>query len=315
MPIVSLFCASHCHGDEIADQISQNFGCDCIDNEILELASSRFNVDCHKLLRSIHGPTSIFNNITRERELCIEYIRIAFAEKLKQGDFIYSGFAGHLVSDKVKNILRVGIIANNDYRIRQAVKHDGLSEKEALHRIEVDNKQRFEWTNYLYNSNPWNQALYDVKIPIHIMPVDRAVELICQQAENPVLESSENVMQDIDDQITKSKVKILLISKGYNVDVSCVDGMVTVLVNKFTLRLERLKNKVAKLVQSSLGIEDVEIRAGSGFNRPRISPYDFELPSKASPGDDEKEYVLTISKRLQDFEYDHFFEEVESALL
>ncbi len=315
MPIVSLFCASHCHGEEIAKRISQNLGCELIENKIIKLAAERFDVDYDKLLRSMHGQVSIFNNISHERERCIEYIRMAFAARSKQDDFIYSGFAGHLMPRKFNHILHVCIVANNDYRIRQAVKGDNLNEKEALRRIQIDNKQRFEWTNYLHNSNPWDQSLYDIKIPIHIMPVDKAVDLICEHAMVSIPEPAQNIMQDIEDEITKCKVKILLQDKGYDVNVSCIDGMVTVQLNKFTLRLERMKTKIAKLVKSYLCIEDIEIRAGSCFNRPRISPYDFEIPSKVLPVDDEKDYVLTMSKRLQTEEYNHFFETFESVLL
>ena len=299
MSIVTFFSGTHCHGAAIAQQTARELGYELVDREILEAASERYSMPYDKLLRAMQGPISIFNNVTHERERCVAYIQAAFADYLKNDNFVYHGYAAHLLPKTLSHILRICIVADHDYRIENAVKSEGLTDKKAAQQLDRDDEVCCQWTQYLFDTGPWNERLYDIKIPMHTMSIDQAVALIRENVEKESLRTTPDSQRVVEDFIAASQVNVALIEKGYNLDVSCVDGRIIITIDKFTWRFERMKKKVSDLAQTVPGVTDVDVRKGPHFERPRISPLDFEVPSQVLLVDDEKEFVLTLSERLK----------------
>ncbi len=299
MPVITFFCGSYCHGESIADGVARELGYAFVEREILELASDNHHIPYDKLLRALHGETSLLNNVTHEREKYIAYIQAAFADYLKQDNFVYPGFAAHLLPKTLNHILRVCVIADRGCRVEQAIESENLPEKNALQQIEHDDEIQCQWTQYLFDTTPWDTQLYDIEIPIHTMSVDEAVALIVDNAKKETLQSTSATQQAVEDFVLASKVNIALIEKGYDVDTACVEGKTVITIDKYTWRLERLKAKLTSIAQTVPGVTDVETRTGPHFDRPRISPLDFEVPSQVLLVDDEKEFVLTLSERLK----------------
>jgi two-component system, OmpR family, response regulator CpxR len=131
------------------------------------------------------------------------------------------------------------------------------------------------------------------------MDIDDAVTLICENVSKETLQTTAASRDSVDDFILSSKVNIALIEKGYIVDTACDAGKIIITINKFTWRLERMKAKLTQIAQTVPGVTDVITRIGPHFDRPRISPLDFDVPSQVLLVDDEKEFVLTLSERLK----------------
>ncbi len=299
MSIITFFSGMRCHGGAIAEQTARELGYNLVDREILEAASERYSMPYEKLLRAMQGPVSIFNNVTHERERCVAYIKAAFAEYLKNDNFVYHGYAAHLLPKTLNHVLRICIVADHEYRIKSAMKCEDLTEKKAAQQLDHDDEARCQWTQYLFDTGPWDKRLYDIKIPIHTMSVDQAVALIRENVQKESLQTTPDSQNVIEDFITASQVNVELIEKGYNLDVTCVDGRVIITIDKFTWRFERLKKKVTAIAQIVPYATEVDVRKGPHFERPRISPLDFEVPSQVLLVDDEKEFVLTLSERLK----------------
>ncbi|MEW6238062.1 MAG: cytidylate kinase family protein [Candidatus Omnitrophota bacterium] len=299
MSVITLFSASHCHGEEIAKRTAGLMGYDFIGSEILEEASRLFDSPLEKLSRAMHDPPPLLNNVTREKEQNIAYIRSAFAERLKKDNFVYHGFAGHLLPKTLNHILRICIVADREYRIRQAMEADKLTEKQAAQKIEKDDERQCQWTQFLFDIGPWDQKLYDIKIPIHSMSIEEAVQLIEENAQKDTLKTTPASRQAVEDFAIAARVQIALLKKGYEMEVYCDYGAVSILINKFTWRLERLKKKLEGIAAAVSGVQKAEARVGPHFHRSRISSLDFEVPSQVLLVDDEKEFVLTLSERLR----------------
>jgi two-component system, OmpR family, response regulator CpxR len=299
MSVVTFFCGSYCNGKEIAERTAQKLRYALIDKEIIEAASRQFQISNDKLERALFGTTSLLNSVTQEREKCVAYIQAACAEYLKKDDFIYNGYATHLIPKTLNHVLRICIIADRDYRIKQAIASGGLNEKQAMQQIEQDDELQCQWTKHLFDTGPWDRKLYDIKIPMHSMDIDDAVTLICENVSKETLQTTAASRDSVDDFILSSKVNIALIEKGYIVDTACDAGKIIITINKFTWRLERMKAKLTQIAQTVPGVTDVITRIGPHFDRPRISPLDFDVPSQVLLVDDEKEFVLTLSERLK----------------
>ncbi len=298
MPIITIFSASFCHGDQITEKIAQKLGYQKIGEEILQKAETDYQIPYQKLDRAMHGAPSFLNNLTHEKEQCVAYIQAAFAEYLRTDNLVYHGFAGHLLPKYLNNILRVCIVANREDRIKTAMQETGISEKKAESQIEKNDIESYRWTQYLFNFGPWDKRLYDLKIPLHEFALDDAVQLICDNESKIKAQTPENMDQIIEDFVLASKVNVTLAENGYHYEVTCDQGHVLITVKEFRWRREKLQEKLKELAQNVEGVKNVEIRIGTDQQQPK-DRYIFDVHPKVLLVDDEKEFVLTLSERLQ----------------
>ena len=249
----------------------------------------------------MHGPPSVFSKFTHEKVRNVAYIRATLARYVKGNNIVYHGFAGHLVPRDITHILRVCLVASQEYRAALSMRSEGISEKEAQRFIRRDDNECREWTKYLFGLGPWDMSLYDIKIPMHEGSVEKAAGMICDNVAKEALKTTPGSEQAADDFVLAARVNVLLAEEGHEVDVSCDHGNITVVINKYVLRLEHLEKELRRIAGSVAGVKSVHTRVGPKWEAPAIYPpkFDFELPSRILLVDDEKEFVQTLSERLQ----------------
>ena len=300
MSVITIFSASYCHAEEVAEKVAQELGYKCISEEVLDRAAEEYKIPREKLVRIMHGTPSLLDRLASEKEQCVAYIKTAIAELVKNDNVVYHGFAGHLLPRDITHILKVCQVANRDYRVDSAAESEKVSKRSASRGIKKDDEERKKWTQYLFDKGPWDQDLYDIKIPMHETTVEDAVSLICENVRKEQIITTPESSKAMSGFVFATKVNVALVEKGHNVLVSSDDGNVTLLINKYVLRLEHLKEELKEITDAFPGVKSTEIHLGPGFKRPAIYPgIDFEMPAKVLLVDDETEFVQTLSERLQ----------------
>jgi two-component system response regulator CpxR len=300
MSVVTIFSASFCKEEEVAQKVAETLGCARINGDVVKWAARQFNVPEEKLLRTMHGTTSLLDRFVHEKERHVAYLRAAIAQQVKGDNVVYLGFAAHLLPRTVSHILKVCLVANRDYRINAASERDGITKKNAAKIIRKDDEERKKWTQYLFNLGPWDKTLYDIKIPMHTTSVEEAVEIICSNARSDAVGTTPDSLKTMHDLVFSSRIQVALVEQGHDVDVVSDSGNVTILINKYTVRLDGLKKELQEIAGGVPGVNNVEVRVGPKYKRPAIYPgIEFELPSKVLLVDDEREFVQTLSERLQ----------------
>ncbi|RJP68541.1 MAG: response regulator [Candidatus Abyssobacteria bacterium SURF_17] len=302
MSVITIFSASYCKADEVAEKVAQKLGYRCIGEEAPERASREFNVSRDKLERAMHGTTSMLDKLIHEKDIDrhVAYLRVAIGELVKADNVVYHGFAGHLLPKTIPHILRVCLVAKREYRVSLAAEGGAVSKKAALRAIRKDDEERKRWTQLLFDVGPWDKSLYDIKIPMHATTVEDAVELICENVQKEAVKTTERSKKAMEDFVFAARVHVELVERGHDVDVLSEDGHVTVLLKKYTVRLDHLKDELTRIVSAMPGVKGMEVRPGPKFKRPSIYPgVEFEMPSKILLVDDEKEFVQTLSERLE----------------
>ncbi|RJP35526.1 MAG: response regulator [Candidatus Omnitrophota bacterium] len=299
MSVITIFSGSFCRGDEIAAKVARTLQFEYAGQELLEATSRRFPFPVEKLARVMHSSPSLFNNVTRERERGVAYLKAGLAEYLRNGNIVYHGFAGLLLPPELKHILRVCIVADRDFRVQTAVSDLQVSESKASRIIENDDIERCRWSQYLHRLGPWDKKLYDIKIPVHEISVDDAARMICENEKKLHLHLADDVKQVMDDFVLAAQVNVALVEKGYDFDITCRQGNVTITITKYKWRWDRLQKKVNELAAAVAGVKTVEIRTEPGYDQSPADKYDFDVHPKVLLVDDEKEFVLTLSERLQ----------------
>lgn len=303
MSIVSLFSASHCHGSEVALGVGEEMGYELLSNEkLLAEASARFQVSEDKLEQAMHGSVSVFNRFTHERERNLNYIRATLAELVQPDNLVYQGFAGHLLPRELPHVLRVCLVANSDYRAALAAQAEGISAKAAEKSVARQDAESKGWTLYLCGLGPWDKQLYDMVLPMDSTTVAEAVAMIADHAGKPPIATTPASLEAMQDFLLTAQVHLALMRAGHDtdLDVSTVDGLVTVTLNRYVLRLEHLKDELREVVLSVSGVKDMRTALGPHFLPPtRYDKMVEEIKPKILLVDDEKEFVLTLSERLE----------------
>ena len=300
MSIITVLSASYCHGEEVARETARQLGLDYVDSQVAEKAHELFGISAKKLLSAMHGSSSVIDKLSRGRGKNVAYLRAALAEVALQDNFVYYGEAGHLFPKDISHIMRVCLVADHGFRVTRAVETDKISEKEAVSLIKKNDSAQLNWTQYLFGLGPWDESLYDIVIPMHTTTVEEAVRLICENARSDIVQTTEKSRGAMEDFVLASKVNVMLAEKKHEVDVTAENGKVIVILKKYVMRLEHYKQELVKLVEAIPGVKKVEVRIGSTFRMPyAYPPVEFEVPKKVLLVDDEKEFVHTLSERLQ----------------
>jgi CheY-like chemotaxis protein len=301
MSSVTIFSGTFCHGDEVAHKTARDLGFELVqDQDIISEVNKRFNISEDRIRATLIGETSFYNRFSRDKERVLASMKLAVSKKLIQDHLIFFGFVGHLIPRDITHVLRVGIIADIKDRLQRAMQEKGLTEEQAVKLIRQDDDKARSWTNYLLDKNAWDSALYDIIIPMDKKNVDEAVELIQNNVKKDVIQRTPSSGGSVDDFALSSRVESVLVGEAKDISVTARDGHVTLTINKHVLRLSRLKEKLRKLTMEVQGVKGIDTKVGPGYHKSDVyRTFDLKGPSKVVLVDDEREYVETLSERLQ----------------
>lgn len=300
MTVVALFSGSFCRGEEIASRVASELGYPLVGEELVAAVAAKNGIAEDRVVQAVHGPASFFGALRRDREKNVALLRKAVAELIRQDQVVLHGFAVHLIPKTVPHVLRVCLAANRDLRVREAMRTQSLPEPKARKLIDRDDRERIQWTQYLFDLGPWDERLYDEIVPVHATAVDEVVRLVADNARKEVVRTTPDATLAADDFLLAATVNVALADRGYDVDVAASAGQVTILIKKEVLRLEKLEAELKQIASSVPRVAGVQTRLGPRFRAQGLQRnIDLDVPSRVLLVDDEKEFVHTLSERLQ----------------
>ncbi len=301
MSVVSIFSGIYCLKDPVVEELLARTGYrKVLDGDVEERAEALSKMPARKLKTAFESKTSVFNKFTHEKERSIAWLRLAVAEMLlSEDDWLLDGSSGMLIPKDITHVLRVCMIADLEFRLKQAQKDDALGKKAALQKIHREDEDRFAWVyGLLKMRDPWDPSLYDIVIPTDKTDLEEAVELIVDNLRIEVIKPTDISRRAAADFVLAARVGVELAQEGHNVDATARDGVVTLTINKNVLMLGRLEEELKTIASKAEGVKTVETRIGKGFHQADIyRKYDFDVP-KLLLVDDEREFVQTLSERL-----------------
>ena len=299
MAILSIFGASFCHGEDITNTLAQELGWKRIDGDLISNTSKRFAAPSKSILRAMEGPSFVFNKFTHKREKLLAQLRLVLSEMLTDQQIVY-GYASLLIPANIGHVLRVCLLADSEWRAEQIVKNEGGSHGDALQRVRAEDLKNAQWTRLMYKTTPWDKTLYDLVIVVNESGRDGALRLIRENISKPVLAYSEAAREALNDFGIASRSKMALAEAGHHHPVSCRQGTVTVIIDEYVMRLERLEADIKKIVSPVEGVRNVQVKTGPHYRPSSVfANLDVELPEKILLVDDEKDFVTTLSERLE----------------
>ena len=147
MAIVTISRGSYSKGKEVAEGVAAKLGFACVSRDVLLEASDRFNIPEVKLVRAIHDAPSVLDRFRHGKVSYISYIQSALLERVKEGNIVYHGLAGHILLRGIPNVLKVRILAALETRIAAEMERERISDREeARSLIQLEDEERRKWT-------------------------------------------------------------------------------------------------------------------------------------------------------------------------
>jgi two-component system response regulator CpxR len=300
MTVVAAASASFCGGEEASKRISEKLSYNFISEELFDKAADRYGLPKDIALAARLGYAALIRKIDRDRLQNTSIVKAALADVISDDNIVCYGIANIFLSNEISHILKVCFVADFELRVQRATKMLQVSEKEARSLIKKEDSALTEWTYDLVNHGPWDKDHYDMIIPVDNSNLDDTVKTVVEYTKNEVLKTTALSRKAVGDFSLASKVNMALARKKYDVDVSAKDGCVTIVRKKYSLRFEHQKKELTELAMGVDGVDNVEFKIGPNFKMPSSwPPVDFDMPKKALLVDDEKEFVQTLSERLQ----------------
>ncbi len=301
MSIITLFSGSFCNQEAVVRDIIESTGYRQITDEMItNHASELSGIEKHKIQRAFSSKTSVFNPFTHEKEQAIAYLRLALANLLDNKTII-SGLCGLLVPSAATHVLRICLIAKTEFRLNLAQTQNKLSQEDAAQMIHLEDMDRSAWTNTLFSQiDPWDPDLFDMVLPMGKTVARKAVALIEENLLKSVVRQTQASRAALDDFLVAAQTEVALVNMGHNVGVQANGGIVELTINKQVLMLSRLEEDLQAIAGEVPGVKSVKTRIrqadslGATYHR-----HNSDMPSKVLLVDDEREFVQTLSERLQ----------------
>ncbi len=264
MSIITVSAGSFLGGKLFAEGLAQSLGFRCVDRETIIARAAAGGVRPGELREALLRPPSVFDRwITHRKYLYLTLLQAALADEVKDGRIVYHGYAGHLLLSGARPVFRIRIIASMELRIEMAEKHLELGKEDALDYIHKVDRERKQWTRYLYGVDWEDPSLYDMILNLgHLLNVEQACEIVADMVRNhKCFEFTPEDQRAMHGFALASRVRAALAADSataaVHVDVHALNGKVSI-AGVFE-NAEQIR-EVERVARTVAGVSDVELR-------------------------------------------------------
>lgn len=259
MSIIAISRASYSHGKEIAERVARELNYECISEEVISLASQKFDIPENWLRRALEEAPKLLDRFRYGKQKYVAYLRSALLEYAERDNMVYHGLAGHFLLADIPNILRVMISATTQERVKVLVQRENVSEKEALKTIEKFDRERRKWAMYFHDEDPWDLSLHDLSLVIGRLSIEDAVDKIMATARLPAFQTTPESQQILKNQSLAARVKSDLMNFYRDVEVSVENHTVVVHIKRSLKQEEALTEDIREIVMHIPGVKNVRV--------------------------------------------------------
>jgi len=248
-------------GKRLAECLSTRLGYSCIDRDVLAEKAATARVSQRDIRAALEDPPVIPGRFNHKRYLYLALIQAALTEAIRDGKAVYHGLAGHLLLKGAPTLLRLRIVAPLDLRIQMARARLNFGREEAIAYIDKMDRDRRQWTQFLYGVDWGDPALYDLLINLERISIEQACRMVIATIGQPEFEFTAERQAEMNDLALASRVRADLalnpFTSNLEVDVEARGGAVRVTGSLFDQveHVEQVAGAVAGV--SKLTVEDL----------------------------------------------------------
>jgi cytidylate kinase len=259
MAIITISRGTFSGGQKLAECIAAKLGYRCISREVLVETAQEFGVSEDKLLEALTKKPWLLERLTRARDRYLAYIRATLLKEVRDENVVYHGLAGHLLLKDVPHVFRIKVIANMEFRVKNAMERNNFSREEALQYIREVDEGRARWTRFIYDVD-WNDPnLYDLVVNLDQITIESACEVVCHLSSMEGYQRSDLSKKIIADMVLATHLRALIAADNNisdrGVEVAADAGVVTV---SGTVESIAEADRIRNIVRMEPGVAEID---------------------------------------------------------
>lgn len=200
MPIITISRGSGSGGLALAERLAHRLGYDLVGREEVVQQAASYGASEEKLGEAILKPPGFWDRFRHERQRYLAFVQAALCERAERDNLVYHGNAGHLLLQGVSHVVCLRLIAPQPFRVKMLIERVGVDPEEAERIIEKVDRQREQWTRFLYGVDWLDPTLYDLVINLRTLDLEGAVDVAAAttaREEFAPTEESRRAMSDL----------------------------------------------------------------------------------------------------------------------
>jgi osmotically-inducible protein OsmY len=207
MAIITISRGTFSGGSALAECLSEKLDYPRLDREeAIAEAEKEYGISVDKLTSAVNNPPSVWQQTIGPRLAYLKCLTAAIMEYAKEGNLVYHGYAGHLLLSGIPHLLRIRVIAGMDLRIQLAMKRMNFTEIEATAYIKKVDKERSNWTYFLYGLEWQDPILYDWVLNLDHISIENACEVIAYRIKLDDFKTTPESQKAFQDALLSSRV-------------------------------------------------------------------------------------------------------------
>jgi cytidylate kinase len=259
MSIITISRGSGSGGLMLATKVADTLGYESVSREDIVAEATRFGVSETELREALLKPPGLWSRFSRQRTRYLAFMQDALCRRVEKGGVVYHGNAGHLLLPDVAHVLCVRIIAPTAFRAELLRERSDMNQDEALAHIDKVDKERRQWTSFLYGVDWLDPTLYDLCIHLRRMEIDDAAKLVVDAAQCSHFQPTEESRKAMADLVLASRVRAALAADEHTTGAEVTvraDGATVFLRGR--LRPASLVDRVLEVVEEVEGVAEVD---------------------------------------------------------
>lgn len=264
MAIITISRGSASGGLLLAQGIAEKMGYKLVSREDILQSASKYGVSAEKLQEALLKPPGFWERFKHERKRYLSFVQAALCEQAKEDRIIYHGNAGHILLQGISHILCVRIIAPMSFRIHMLMERESMVREEAVRYIDKMDRQRKDWTLFLYGVDWLDPDLYDLTVNLKTLDIEGAVDLVAAAAEREVFQTTAESKKAMDDLYLASCVRSALAADHQTASVEVeIEADAGVVYLKGRIRPQAAIDSVLEIAGRVEGVREIN-REGLG---------------------------------------------------
>ena len=260
MAIITISRGSYTRGKEIAEQVAQRLGYECISRDSIIDGIGELNARDAKLIHAMEDVPSFFRRFQYGKDSYTSYIQSTLLDHLRKDNVVYQGLMGHVFLKDIPNILKVRIISDTEDRTKIVMERDRISSDQALQIINKLDEQRKKWSQHLYGIDPSDCNQYDLVISVSQIPMETAVDTIFRFSRLKQFRITNETRKKMDDLAIASRIRNALLREQSNVKVLAQDGKIIVQADVPMRRRSDLVSEIEQLTKTIPSVDEVNVQ-------------------------------------------------------
>jgi len=185
-------------------------------------------------------------------------VRASLSEHSGGDTCVYYGYLRHCLFPGIHHVIGVRVIVDREFRVQAAMRQQHLDHDTAVAFVEKVDKERQEWTRFLFGVD-WNDSqLYDAVLNRSRLSLEIATETVVNLTRGDQFRATAESLKAMQNLTLQSRVAGVLATdfrtRDAEVEVTAADGIVTV---TGTTRWPEVERAVPVVVRAVEGVKEV----------------------------------------------------------